>query len=105
MSNAKDRLIDKYSSALIEAANDSIDWDNVNDNFEAVFDFDDYLKDFADELETQTKEIDWEQRRYEIAKSIMTTAMTNSNFSINNPKYFAGLVVSYTDALIEELKK
>ena len=27
--SAKDRLIDKYSSALIEAANDSIDWNNV----------------------------------------------------------------------------
>lgn len=49
--SAKDRLIDKYSSALIEAANDSIDWNNVNDNFEVDFDFDDYLKDFAEELE------------------------------------------------------
>ena len=56
-------------------------------------------------IDAEYKEIDWEQRRYEIAKSIMTTTMTNSNFSINNPKYFAGLVVSYTDALIEELKK
>ena len=56
-------------------------------------------------IDAEYKEIDWEQRRYEIAKSIMTTAMTNSSFSINNPKYFAGLGVSYTDALIEELKK
>ena len=43
--DAKTRLIEKYSSALIEAANDSIDWKNVNDNF------DECLIDFADEFE------------------------------------------------------
>ena len=49
--DAKTRLIEKYSSALIEAANDSIDWKNVNDNFEVDFNFDECLIDFADEFE------------------------------------------------------
>lgn len=41
------------------------------------------------------KEIDWEQRRYEIAREICA----------NNCMYSAKQCVSFADALIEELKK
>jgi len=53
---AKDSLIEKYSSALMEAANDSIDWNNVNENFEVNFDFTEYLISFAEEIEALIKE-------------------------------------------------
>lgn len=49
-------------------------------------------------------EIDWEQRRYEIAKAMMITVATHENFIINSPTTMAATVVSYTDALIEKLK-
>lgn len=54
--------------------------------------------------ETDTKPIDWEQRRYEIAKDIMIA-------SIDQPMTGASIVsyihncVQWADALIEELKE
>ena len=59
MSNwtAKDRLIDTCSSAMMEACSDSIDLNKVQDDFEVDFSFlDDYLKDFAEELECLVRE-------------------------------------------------
>lgn len=62
--------------------------------------------------ESQSKEIDWEQRRYEIAKSVLnailqlplpTIAAHDCNMSVM--VYNARLSVKYADALIEELKK
>ena len=53
----------------------------------------------------EAKEIDWERRRYEIAKTIMTAAIHYDNFIINYSKSFANAAVKYADALIEELKK
>lgn len=46
------------------------------------------------------KEIDWEQRRYEIAKSVYPVV---ANDCVADKA--AGLAVHYADALIEEIKK
>lgn len=48
------------------------------------------------------KEIDWEQRRYEIAKDIFMAWCSNS---LGIPKSDSVSAVRYADALIEELKK
>lgn len=62
--------------------------------------------------ESKSKEIDWEQRRYEIAKDVLdtilqlpppTVAAHDCNMSVR--AYNARLSVRYADALIEELKK
>ena len=52
------------------------------------------------DIEEGNKEIDWEQRRYEIAKHVLPRV-----FAFGEPKYSAIYAVSYADALIEELKK
>ncbi len=50
-----------------------------------------------------TKEIDWEQRRYEIAKDVFCTFIQEQYpCNLNN---VVKDTVRYTDALIEELKK
>lgn len=61
--------------------------------------------------------IDWEQRRYEIAKESITAIMSNNEFldlvievesSKNNreiPKAVSVAAVAFADSLIEELKK
>lgn len=62
--------------------------------------------------ESQSKEIDWEQHMYEIAKDVL-----NAILQLQSPKitvhdcnmsiiaYNARLSIKYADALIEELKK
>lgn len=59
--------------------------------------------DFFDNFET----IDWEQRRYEIAKSMMAAFLSNScsNVYMNTYENQAQEAVKYADVLIEELKK
>lgn len=52
------------------------------------------------DIEEGNKAIDWEQRRYEIAKHVLPRV-----FAFGEPKYSAIYAVSYADALIEELKK
>ena len=52
------------------------------------------------DIEEGNKTIDWEQRRYEIAKHVLPRV-----FAFGEPKYSAIYAVSYADALIEELKK
>ena len=52
------------------------------------------------DIEEGDKAIDWEQRRYEMAKHILPRV-----FIFGNPKNSAIDAVSYADALIEELKK
>ena len=44
--------------------------------------------------------IDWEQRRYEIAKEMLPHLLAHSNMSLE-----VGRAVAYADALIAELKK
>ena len=54
-----------------------------------------------------SKEIDWEQRRYEIAKDMMAAFLSNScsNVYMGNPDEQAKCAIMFADALISELKK
>lgn len=53
------------------------------------------------------KQIDWEQRRYEIAKNMLAAFLSNScpNVCGGGPKRQASDAVEFADALIDELKK
>lgn len=58
--------------------------------------------------ESQPKEIDWEQRRYEIAKDTVQALVQRAgvNPCVNqNITYNVNLAVKYADALVEELKR
>lgn len=67
------------------------------------------------ELEFLDEEIDWNQRRYEIAKSAMRGILSNESIeiSLNDESYeyhclakdIAKASVIYADAIIDELKK
>jgi hypothetical protein len=48
------------------------------------------------------KEIDWEQRRYEIAKDVLCSCVLKFD---NGVKITAQYAVEYADALIEVLKE
>ena len=63
--------------------------------------------DFEDVEEELSTQIDWEQRRYEIAKDIMAAFLSNfcSNVYVGNPDEQAKSAVMFADALITELKK
>ena len=60
-----------------------------------------------DYTHTSGKEIDWEQRRYEIAKDILTAWCSNSNggAGLGIPKNDSAAAVKYADALIKALKE
>ena len=64
-------------------------------------------QDFEDIEEQLTKEIDWEERRYCIAKDIMAAFLSNSNVAVHgdSAEEHASDAVLYADALIAELKK
>ena len=49
--------------------------------------------------------IDWEQRRYEIARDCMASQMASINHGQYDYKSCASNAVAYADALIAELKK
>ena len=51
------------------------------------------------DIEEDSKAIDWEQRRYEIAKHILS-----KTFILGSPKGSANNAVRFADALIETLK-
>lgn len=55
----------------------------------------------------ETSNIDWEQRRYEIAKDIMAAFLSNSCIDVHgdSAEEHASDAVLYADALISELKK
>lgn len=61
----------------------------------------------------RSHEIDWEQRRYEIAKEIMANKCLEEvaeaagmSFDVNGKeRAYAALAVKWADALVEELKK
>ena len=57
--------------------------------------------------EEPQKDIDWEQRRYEIAKDMMAAFLSNScsNVYMGNPDEQAKCAIMFVDALISELKK
>ena len=54
--------------------------------------------------ESQSKEIDWEQRRYEIAKDALAALLSNRKIGGVYASY-SKVAVDYADVLIEELKK
>lgn len=59
-------------------------------------------------LQESTNEIDWEQRRYEISKSVLQGFCANSEPTIAQGTTFRQLIewsVEITDILIAELKK
>lgn len=59
--------------------------------------------------DSQKKEIDWEQRRYELAKEAMNGILSPSIIIANSPQYSPKTVVSRSiriaDLMIEQLKK
>ena len=61
----------------------------------------------AENTATQAhKEIDWEQRRYEIAKSAVQGFCSNGNrAALKNIEEFPMYGIALADALIAELKK
>ena len=65
--------------------------------------------DFFKSVSGVTKVIDWEQRRYEIAKEAMWGLLYNNNDNLLGirlkPSDLVEMVLVYTDALIAELKK
>ena len=54
--------------------------------------------------ETDAKPVDWEQRRYEIARDIMAASFNQPMDGVSIASYVHNCV-SWADALIEELKK
>lgn len=56
---------------------------------------------------SQSKEIDWEQRRYEIAKDILAAWCSNSDRAISLGMYDdkSAAAVRYADTLIKVLKE
>lgn len=53
--------------------------------------------------ESQSKEIDWEQRRYEIAKDVLIALIAKPEIVLTASD--AKVAIRYADALIKELKK
>lgn len=60
--------------------------------------------DFEDVEEELAKKIDWEERRYEVAKAAMVGLMAGHN-AIYESKRLASVAIEYADALITELKE
>lgn len=68
---------------------------------------DDYIRDTnsiraGNPVKNYTKNIDWEQRRYEIAKDVLSTLISDP---ILADCEIPSEAVRYADALIKELKK
>ena len=57
-------------------------------------------------VKDNSKEIDWEQRRYEIAKDMLAAFMSNysDNIHSGSEKEQAQWAIIFADALIAELK-
>lgn len=56
-------------------------------------------------LQEQTSDIDWEQRRYEIAKDVLCSIVPIGNWNTSGGNTKTRFAVSMADALIAELKK
>lgn len=62
------------------------------------------------DIDFSQKDIDWEERRYEIAKEAMNAILCNSRWALDyNKGYYkkdvVGNTLSYADELIEQLKQ
>ena len=64
-------------------------------------------QDIDDNPHTFDKEIDWERRRYEISKDILTAWCSNPDrgTGLGTPKNDSAAAVRYADALIKALKE
>ena len=82
-------------------------WDSKNrkeySRFELDFSIDTQMRGVQMNEET-VKPIDWEQRRYEIAKDMMAASFTQPMAGVSIAPYIHNCV-QWADALIEELKK
>lgn len=60
-----------------------------------------------DFLNVENSAIDWEQRRYEISKDVLSAFLSNSNEMIfeGNPEDHAKDAVVFADALIKKLRE
>ena len=76
-------------------------WVWNDDREAAVFNFKETPEEILamPDIEEGSKAIDWEQRRYEIAKHILS-----ETFILGSPKGSANNAVRFADALIETLK-
>ena len=61
-----------------------------------------FCRDHYTRDNNDVKESDWEQRRYEIAKDVLSTLVSDSNIADCE---IPSEAVRYADALIKELKK
>ena len=61
-----------------------------------------FCRDHYTKDDHNIKEIDWEQRRYEIAKDVLSTLVSDPNLADCE---IPSTAVYYADALIKELKK
>lgn len=61
-----------------------------------------FYRDHNVRNDNNIKEIDWEQRRYEIAKDVLSTLVSDPNMADCE---IPSAAVYYADALIKELKK
>lgn len=63
------------------------------------------IQDIAKEMK-KTQKIDWEQRRYEIAKDIVASMYGKITEGVySNPQQIAYISINAADALIAELRK
>ncbi len=61
-----------------------------------------FCRDHHVRNDNNIKEIDWEQRRYEIAKDVLSALVPSHDWSYEE---VIRLAVKFADVLIEELKK
>ena len=107
-----------YNKYTNTARNSELDWVSYIDSKGMEHEHEKGLNiywDFEDIEEVKSTDIDWNQRRYEIAKSAMQGILSNESIeiSLNDESYeyhclakdIAKASVIYADAIIDELKK
>lgn len=87
----------------------SVKWED-DEPTEAYITLDEPQEQPEQEQPTPKQEIDWEQRRYEIAKEMMIElyrqkAVVKTHVQGINPKDIAHFAVAFADILIKELKE
>lgn len=77
-------------------------WDSKNEKEYSISELD--FRVGVQMNDETVKPIDWEQRRYEIAKDVLASSFAQPMSAVSLPTY-AHICVQWADALIEELKK
>lgn len=96
-----------YNKYTTTKRNSELDWVSYIDSKGAEHEHEKRLNiywDFEDVEEVLSIDIDWEQRRYEISKSVLPCFRDGSNVWLSAEET-AKCAVYYADALISELKK